>query len=89
VRNVNKRLFKKYDILTEFLKRFWFAMLVNEYTCKLEFQLKKVHKMRNIVNIPMVGSRPLECMCRTDLTASLTVLFQQILNNLIFYIEFN
>jgi hypothetical protein len=34
-------------------------MLVNEY--RLEIQFKKVRKVRNIINIPMVGSRPLEC----------------------------
>jgi hypothetical protein len=34
-------------------------MLVNEY--RLEIQFKKVQKIRNINNIPMVGSRPLEC----------------------------
>ena len=38
-------------------------MLVNEY--RLEVQLKKVQKVRNINNIPMVGSSvgsgPLEC----------------------------
>jgi hypothetical protein len=41
---------------TEFLTLFWFAMLVNEY--RLEIQFKKVQKIRNINNIPMVGSRP-------------------------------
>jgi hypothetical protein len=43
---------------TEFLTLFWFAMLANEY--RLEIQFKKVWKVRNINNIPMVGSRPLE-----------------------------
>ena len=33
-------------------------MHVNEY--RLEIQIKKVRKVRNINNIPMVGSRPLE-----------------------------
>jgi hypothetical protein len=33
--------------------------LVREY--RLEIQFKKVRKVRNI-NIPMVGSRPLECI---------------------------
>jgi hypothetical protein len=33
-------------------------MLVNEY--RLEIQFKKVRKVRNINNIPMVESRPLE-----------------------------
>ena len=37
----------------------WFAILVNEY--RQEIQFKKVQKVRNINNIPMVGSRPLEC----------------------------
>jgi hypothetical protein len=34
-------------------------MVVNKY--RLEIQFKKVWKMRNINNIPMVESRPLEC----------------------------
>jgi hypothetical protein len=34
-------------------------MLENEY--RLEIQFKKVQKIRNINNIPTVGSRPLEC----------------------------
>jgi hypothetical protein len=34
-------------------------MLVNEY--RLEIQFKKVQNIRNINNIPTVGSRPLEC----------------------------
>jgi hypothetical protein len=34
-------------------------MLVNEY--RLEIQFKKVQKIRNINNIPTVGSRPLGC----------------------------
>jgi hypothetical protein len=34
-------------------------MLVNKY--RLEIQVKKVRKVRNINNIPMEGSRPLEC----------------------------
>jgi hypothetical protein len=37
-------------------------MLVNEY--RLEIQLKKVQKIRNINNIPTVGSRPLEWSLR-------------------------
>ena len=44
---------------TEFLTLFWFAMLVNQYG--LEIQFKKVRNVRNIHNIPVVGSRPLEC----------------------------
>ena len=46
-------------------------MLVNEY--RLEIQFKKVQKIRNINNIPTVGSRPLECMQRTDFTWSLSI----------------
>jgi hypothetical protein len=42
---------------TDFLTLFWLAMLVNEY--RLEIQFKKVQKVRNINNIPMVGSRPI------------------------------
>ena len=42
---------------TEFLTLFW--LLENEY--RLEIRLKKVRKVQNIHNIPMVGSRPLEC----------------------------
>jgi hypothetical protein len=34
-------------------------MVLNEY--RLEIQFKKVWKVRNINNIPMVRSRPLEC----------------------------
>jgi hypothetical protein len=33
-------------------------MLVNEYRLKIQF--KKVRNVRNINNIPMVGSRPLD-----------------------------
>ena len=50
-------------------------MLANEY--RLEIQFKKVGKVRNINNNPMVGSRPLECrplgLRRTDFTASLNL----------------
>ena len=51
-------------------------MFVNEY--RLDIQFKKVRKVQNINNIPMVGSRPLECrpaehIRRTDFTWSLTI----------------
>jgi hypothetical protein len=49
-------------------------MLLNEY--RLEIQFKKVWKVRNINNIPMVGSRPLEHwnvgLRRADFTWSLS-----------------
>jgi hypothetical protein len=34
-------------------------MLVNEY--RLEIQFKEVRNVQNVNNIPMVGTRPLEC----------------------------
>ena len=51
-------------------------MLVNEY--RPEIQFKKVWEVQNINNIPMVGTRPLECrpaecMRRTDFTWSLII----------------
>jgi hypothetical protein len=56
---------------SEFLTLFWFAMLVNEY--RLEIQFKKVQKIRNINNIPTVGSRPLECKPAQNVRAERTL----------------
>ena len=46
-------------------------MLVNEY--RLEIQFKKVQKIRNINNIPTVGSRPLECKPAQNVCAERTL----------------
>ena len=46
-------------------------MLVNEY--RLEIQFKKVRKVRNINNIPMAGSRPLECRPAQNVWAERTL----------------
>jgi hypothetical protein len=56
---------------TEFFTLFWFAMLVNEY--RLEIQFKKIRKVRNINNIPMIGSRPLECRPAHNVCAEQTL----------------
>ena len=46
-------------------------MLVNEYRLKIQF--KKGRKMGNTNNIPMVGSRPLECMSAQNICAERTL----------------
>jgi hypothetical protein len=46
-------------------------MLVNEY--RLEIQFKKVQKIRNINNIPTVGSRSLECKPAQSVCAERTL----------------
>jgi hypothetical protein len=46
-------------------------MLVNEY--RLEIRFKKVQKIRNINNIPTVGSRPLECKPAQNVCAEWTL----------------
>ena len=70
-------------IYTEFLTLFWFAMLINEY--RLEIQFKKVRKVRNINNIPMVGSDHWNVgLRRTDFIWSLTMWESEIVQ---FYIQ--
>ena len=46
-------------------------MFVNEY--RLEIQFKKVWKVQNINNIPMVGSRPLGCRPAQNVCAERTL----------------
>jgi hypothetical protein len=52
-------------------------MLENEY--RLEIQFKKVQKIRNINNIPTVGSRPLECKPAQNVCAEQTLHGLQVL----------
>jgi hypothetical protein len=51
-------------------------MLANEY--RLEIQFKKVQKIRNINNIPTVGSRPLECKPAQNVCAERTSTFTRV-----------
>jgi hypothetical protein len=46
-------------------------MLVNEY--RQEIQFKKVRKVRNINNIPMVGFGPMECRPAQNVCAERTL----------------
>ena len=40
--------FLKYDVLSEYLTLFWFAMLLNEY--EIEFMFRKIRNIRNLGN---------------------------------------
>jgi hypothetical protein len=68
VRNVNKRLhfellyFLKYDVLSEYLTPFWFAMLLNEY--EIEYMFRKIRSIRNLGNVHIRG--PHIVISRTD-----------------------
>ena len=67
---VNKRfvyilnccIFLKYDVLSEYLTPFWFAMLLNEY--EIEFMFRKIRNIRNLGNVYIRG--PHIIMSRTD-----------------------
>jgi hypothetical protein len=41
--------FVKYDVLSEYLTPFWFAMLLNEY--EIEFMFRKIRNIRNLGNV--------------------------------------
>ena len=47
--------FLKYDVLSEYLTLFWFAMLLNEY--EIEFMFRKIRNIRNLGNVHIVMSR--------------------------------
>jgi hypothetical protein len=46
--------FLKYDVLSEYLTPFWFAMLLNEY--EIESMFRKIRNIRNLGNVYMRGS---------------------------------
>jgi hypothetical protein len=54
--------FLKYDVLSEYLTPFWFAMLLNEY--EIEFMFRKIRNIRNLGNVHIRG--PHIVMSRTD-----------------------
>jgi hypothetical protein len=54
--------FLKYDVPSEYLTPFWFAMLLNEY--EIEFMFRKIRNIRNLGNVYMRG--PHIVMSRTD-----------------------
>ena len=41
--------FFKYDVLSEYLTPFWFAMLLNKY--EIEFMFRKIRNIRNLGNV--------------------------------------
>ena len=45
--------FVKYDVLSEYLTPFWFAMLLNEY--EIEFMFRKIWNIRNLGNVHIGG----------------------------------
>ena len=45
--------FFKYDVLSEYLTPFWFAMLLNEY--EIEFMFRKIRNIRNLGNVHIRG----------------------------------
>jgi hypothetical protein len=55
-------IFFKYDVLSEYLTPFWFAMLLNEY--EIEFMFRKIRNIRNLGNVYIRG--PHIVMSRTD-----------------------
>jgi hypothetical protein len=60
------------SILTKYLKLFWSAIFINEY--KLEFQFKKVRKMRNSGNVYVRGL--LFAMSKTNVENRLYSIFK-------------
>jgi hypothetical protein len=46
--------FQKYDVLSEYLGPFWFAMILNEY--EIEFIFRKIRSIRNLGNVYIQGS---------------------------------
>ena len=47
-------IFFIYDVLSEYLTAFWFAMLLNEY--EIEFMFRKIRNIRNLGNVYIRGS---------------------------------
>ena len=56
-------LFFKYDVPSEYLTPFWFAMLLNEY--EIEFMFRKIRNIRNLGNVYIIEG-PHIVMSRTD-----------------------
>ena len=54
--------FLKYDVLSEYLTPFWFAMLLNEY--EIKFMFRKIRNIRNLGNVYITG--PHIVMNRSD-----------------------
>ena len=76
VRNVHEMLyFLKYDVLSEYLTLFWFAMLLNEY--EIEFMFRKIRNIRNLGNFHIRGPRI--GMSRTDAQNGLDFHFNQVM----------
>ena len=42
-------IFLKYDVMSEYITPFWFAMLLNEY--EIEFMFRKIRNIRNLGNV--------------------------------------
>jgi hypothetical protein len=55
-------IFLKYDVLSEYLTPFWFAMLLNEY--EIAFMIRKIRNIRNLGNVYI--RCPHIVMSRTD-----------------------
>jgi hypothetical protein len=71
--------FLKYDVLSEYLTPFWFAMLLNEY--EIEFMLRKVRNIRNLGNVHIRG--PHIVMSRTDAQNGLDFPFNNLLSSVL------
>ena len=67
--------FLKYDVLSEYLTLFWFAMLLNEY--EIEFMFRKIRNIRNLGNFHIRGPRIV--MNRTDAQNGLDFHFNQVM----------
>ena len=50
---LNCCIFLKYDVLSEYLTLFWFAMLLNEY--EIEFMFRIIRNIRNLGNVYIRG----------------------------------
>ena len=73
--------FLKYDVLSEYLTLFWFAMLLNEY--EIEFMFRKIRNIRNLGNVYIRGSSAHIVMSRTDVQNGLDFHFKYC------YLQFN
>jgi hypothetical protein len=69
-------IFVKYDILTEYLTLFWFAILVNEHK-PWKFQFKKVWKMQIKFGQCLYVGRP-SVMSRTDAQNGVDITFNRL-----------
>ena len=66
--------FFKYDVLSEYLTPFWFAMLLNEY--EIEFMFRKIRNLGNVhIRGPHIVMSRIDAQNRLDFHFTLSCIF--------------